>query len=68
MTDEASKLLPCPFCGGDAAFERVGDRRQSTIVACQECGCRLESGAEWDHERDWNTRATLAQLTKEDEG
>lgn len=61
MTD---KLLPCPFCCGDAEFERMGDRSQSTIVACISCGARLENGEEWDHGRGWNTRqfspATIA--------
>jgi Lar family restriction alleviation protein len=50
------KLLPCPFCGGEAEIERYGDRRQSTIYACTMCGCRLETGEEWDHGADWNKR------------
>ena len=50
-------LLPCPFCGAGARFERLGTPRQSTIVACDECGCRLESGEEWGHGSTWNTRA-----------
>jgi len=54
------KLLPCPFCGGRAAFERIGDRRKSTIVACDDCGCTLENGEEWDHGRGWNTRVAVA--------
>lgn len=51
-------LLPCPFCGGDAAFERKGTHRQSCIVACRECGCRLETGEVWNSGNDWNTRAS----------
>jgi Lar family restriction alleviation protein len=50
------KLLPCPFCGGEAEIERYGDRSQSTIYACTMCGCRLETGEEWDHGADWNRR------------
>jgi Lar family restriction alleviation protein len=50
------KLLPCPFCGGDATIERYGDRRQSTIYSCDSCGCTLETGEEWDHGREWNER------------
>jgi Lar family restriction alleviation protein len=52
-----SDLLPCPFCGGEAEIERVGTPRQSTIYACTECGCRLETGEEWGHGTQWNTRA-----------
>ena len=37
-------LLPCPFCGGKAKFERIGNRRASTIVTCTNCGCTLETG------------------------
>lgn len=50
------KLKQCPFCGADAEFIRFGDRRMSTVVACTECGCGLESGETHDHGRDWNTR------------
>lgn len=49
------ELLPCPFCGGEAEVERYGTRRQSCIVSCLWCGCRLESneeGAGWA----WNNR------------
>jgi ribosomal protein L37AE/L43A len=54
-------LLPCPFCGEEAEIERLGDRRQSTIYACTCCGCRLETGEEWGHGRDWNARAPEQQ-------
>lgn len=52
------KLDPCPFCGGEAEIERLGDHRRSTIYACCNCGCRLETGEEWGHGADWNKRAT----------
>lgn len=57
----APDLKPCPFCGGEAHIEQIGDRRQSTIYCCNSCGCRLETGEEWDHGRNWNTRAPLAE-------
>lgn len=61
---EAERLLPCPFCGGEAEVERVGDYRQSHIIACTECGCRLETGedAEWNRGNAWNTRAQSARM------
>lgn len=49
-------LKPCPFCGGKAEIERMGTPRQSTIYSCTDCGCRLETGEEWSHGRDWNER------------
>jgi Lar family restriction alleviation protein len=49
-------LKPCPFCGGQAEFERKGTARHSTIITCTNCGATLETGAEWDHEREWNER------------
>jgi len=50
-------LLPCPFCGGEAYFERIGDRRQSEIVRCEDCGCSLESSNTGGLKTtDWNNR------------
>lgn len=57
------ELLPCPFCGHSTPeFERLGTGKQSCIVACGNCGCRHESGDEWDDcGRSWNTRAIESQ-------
>jgi len=57
-------LLPCPFCGGKADVERNGDRRQSAIVVCLDCGCRLESN-EHGSGHDWNQRAAQTSEVKE---
>lgn len=53
-TEEA--LKPCPFCGGEAEIERYGNGRCSTVYKCTECGCYLETGEEFNHGKDWNTR------------
>lgn len=58
-------LDPCPFCGGQAILERAGNRRQSTLYACQICGCRLETAEEWGHGRRWNDRVANAQARRE---
>ncbi len=59
----AEKLKPCPFCGGEAEFERTGTRRQSAIVACTNCGCRLESSDEDERSHvSWNRRPTEKAL------
>ena len=51
------ELLPCPFCGGDAGFERTGNRRRSCVVICLDCGCRHESPDEGPRSgTSWNTR------------
>lgn len=50
-------LLPCPFCGGAAEYERLGTPRASTVISCTQCGCRLESAPPtWDQAMDWNRR------------
>lgn len=52
-------LAPCPFCGGYAEFERMGGPRHSCIVACVECGCRLETNEVWPNSgKQWNRRVT----------
>ena len=56
-------LLPCPFCGGEAGIERYGDHRASTIYECGSCGCRLETGEEFNHGFIWNTRRTAPPTT-----
>ena len=59
----SEKLLPCPFCGHDTPeFERMGDRRQSCIVICGNCGARHESSDEGEHcGSSWNQRAEPSQ-------
>ena len=54
------ELLPCPFCGGKAYIEQVGTNRYSTIYECGSCGCRLETGEEFNHGSRWNKRASPA--------
>lgn len=52
----SEKLKPCPFCGGKAHIEREGTPRQSTIYECGSCGCRLETGEEFNYGARWNER------------
>lgn len=49
-------LKPCPFCGGEAEVEQQGSARQSHVIACIDCGCRLETGETWNAGSAWNTR------------
>lgn len=56
------ELLPCPFCGGDAAIEQAGTTRKSMIVGCLNCGARTESGDVMGFTRPanfhWNQRSS----------
>ena len=56
---DSKALAPCPFCGGEAEFERKGTARQSCIVACTDCGARLETSETWGSGKAWNDRAAL---------
>lgn len=58
-------LKPCPFCGGSASFERLGNNRQSTIVSCGSCGARFEDGSTFNHEAGWNTRVSETPVAGE---
>lgn len=52
-----SELKECPFCGGEAEFERTGTNRRSCIVVCTECGARHEGPDEYEQSGEsWNTR------------
>jgi Lar family restriction alleviation protein len=59
------ELKPCPFCGHEAEFERLGDRRQSCIVACTGCGARHESSDEGEHNgKSWDRREETAEVRR----
>jgi Lar family restriction alleviation protein len=52
-----TKLLPCPFCGGEAYIEQIGTPRQSCVVECGSCGLRHDSGDEGQRcGTSWNRR------------
>lgn len=57
-----NKLKPCPFCGSKAKYERMGSAMQSCIIACQTCGCRVETGEVWSCGERWNTRSSEGEL------
>lgn len=58
-------LKPCPFCGGAAYFERMGDRRQSCIIVCEDCGARLESNEEGEQcGAQWNERGAAGEVVR----
>ena len=56
------KLLPCPFCDGEAEITQHGTTRMSTHYECIECGLQLESGETFNHGARWNTRTPDPRL------
>lgn len=53
----SEKLLPCPFCGGEAEFNDTS----STWVRCADCGAEIECQIERkDALLAWNRRALPA--------
>lgn len=61
MNVPETELLPCPFCGGKASYERMGSARQSCIISCDSCACTLETGEVWSCGQRWNERVNQQQ-------
>lgn len=63
---ESARLLPCPFCGGQARHEEYG--LSQYIVLCGPCDCHLspQESVE-DAVNAWNRRAALT-INPEDAG
>lgn len=63
MSEETKKLLPCPFCGGEADLEHytVGtwdDPEDRYEVDCTRCNASIESqSTEAEAVEAWNKRA-----------
>lgn len=63
MTEIERKLLPCPFCGGEADCNNTGvnDKDGNPIwwVECISCGANVEgdNNSEKAATKAWNTRA-----------
>ena len=58
MTTLQERLLPCPFCGGEARISS----NPSTYATCTKCGCDgpwNDDGNEAEAIAAWNTRAAL---------
>jgi len=50
-------LLPCPFCGGSATIEQTGTSRRFSIIACEDCGARVEANeSALQTGQQWNRR------------
>ncbi len=59
-----TKLLPCPFCGGEATL-RKSEVTQLYHVACFECGCRQDSSYKSESAINaWNTRKPMDDIVE----
>lgn len=55
------ELKPCPFCGGEPVIERLGTRKVSCIIVCEDCGCLLETNETNENcGCQWNIRGSPA--------
>lgn len=57
----SNQLLPCPFCGGSAAYQRLRDGSKYGAYECGECGAQgpdVRTG--YGPEEEWRDKATAA--------
>lgn len=56
------KLLPCPFCGGEAYFPTI----TKTFIECKSCGFETEytEDTEW-LVNTWNTRKPIENIVEQ---
>lgn len=75
------RLLPCPFCGGEAEFHRTpiktnGGWCDSVVVCCKECEARTnrilydkkkhDIDGEYDEAaKAWNTRIPMEKIVEQ---
>jgi Lar family restriction alleviation protein len=65
MKMQNDKLLPCPFCGGEAQkFENVM-KKGNWFVECRECGANVHYRTEESAIRAWNTRKPMERIVEQ---
>lgn len=71
MSDE--RLLPCPFCGGEAEVITTKTRQgQTSSVRCSKCSCKVtilkpafyDGDVEKDTVEHWNTRKPMERIVE----
>ena len=62
-----NKLLPCPFCGGEAKYIEDKDFFVSRFVTCTKCG--IETRRNYLRKdlaiKDWNTRKPMERIVEQ---
>ena len=63
-----NKLLPCPFCGGEAIIE-YSDTTGQTYITCGNCTIELPNCYETDKEaiKVWNDQICAKSIAEKDE-
>lgn len=58
------KLLPCPFCGGEAILRGHCVFENAWMVECQnkECKCKTEFAPKEEAIEIWNTRKPMQEI------
>lgn len=61
-----SKLLKCPFCGGEAKYMEIKDFFISRFVTCTKCGIETPRNClnRKDAIKRWNTRKPMANIVE----
>lgn len=64
-----TKLLKCPFCGGEATLEEepIGKNQSVFSVACKDETCITQSRYYYDEEsaiKHWNTRKPMERIVE----
>ena len=58
----SNKLLPCPFCGGEAKYDKS---KGYDYIICDECGARNFAFTKEQAFNEWNARVDVS-LTRSD--
>lgn len=66
------KLLPCPFCGGEARLQKMSHKRGYYVI-CKKCGCKTPYFQHQYSAKEilqgeaisrWNTRKSMERIIK----
>lgn len=60
-----TKLLNCPFCGGEADLSNSAVKKDDTwlwSIECVECGCFMDDESECHVINRWNTRKPMERI------
>ena len=61
------KLLPCPFCGGEARYMEIKDFFIQRFVTCTKCGIETPRNClnRKDAIKRWNTRKPMDRIVEQ---